>query len=127
MEGNIVEPLKDIKKINNLQIRSPKMDIYESREAYYIRISIPGVRKEDIKLAFTDNNSLEIKGNVKPIINKDFEKIISKEIYQGPFMRTLTLPKDSDRSKVTFSYQGGILEITMSKTIPLGDDSNAIW
>lgn len=122
-----MEPLNNIGKLYNSlehQIRSPKMDMYESKETYLIRISIPGVKKEDVKVIFTDDTVLEIKGSVKPIIHQGYDKLVFGEIYQGPFKRTVDLPINTDKSKLSFSYQGGILEVIVSKKVPLGDDQD---
>jgi HSP20 family molecular chaperone IbpA len=31
---------------NDVEIRTPRVDIYENHSTYYIRVSLPGVRKE---------------------------------------------------------------------------------
>lgn len=110
-----INHLKSSKNTMKHQIRAPKMDMFESVNTYYLRISIPGVKKENVKLTISDTNRLEIKGNVNTIVNSEFEKSLFREIYEGPFIRSIDLPQNADSSKVVFSYQGGILEVTIPK------------
>lgn len=102
-------------KGTQLEVRKPRVDIYESDNSYLFRLSIPGVQKEDIKLFFSSHNKLEIEGVVRPKIPEKFRETLLKEIYQGPFRRQLEIPQYVDNNNINFTYTGGILEITLLK------------
>jgi HSP20 family protein len=101
--------------MNKVEVRTPKIDLYESENTYFIRISLPGVRKEELQIRFTSERYLEIKGRVKPVVPVEFSENVMREIYQGPFRRIVNLPKAVDSSNLRFDYQGGILDIYIHK------------
>jgi HSP20 family protein len=115
MQGSNQIQMPPSKSMNRVEMRTPKIDLYESENTYFIRISLPGVRKEELQLRFTSESSIEIKGRVKPVIPVEFSENIMREIYQGPFRRVVNLPKAVDSNNLRFDYQGGILEIYSPK------------
>ena len=44
---------------NNRELESLKTDIYEQEDAYYLKIEVPGVKKEDIEVGY-ENGYLTI-------------------------------------------------------------------
>ncbi|MFZ5986627.1 MAG: Hsp20/alpha crystallin family protein [Bacillota bacterium] len=102
-------------KGTGISIRTPRMDMYSSEVMYLIRLSIPGVRKEDIKVLFNDKNQIELKGRVNLQGQDTLKEAILKEIYEGPFMRQIDIPEDADKDNIKFAYQAGILELTIPK------------
>lgn len=115
MQGANQIQMPPSKSMNRVEMRTPKIDLYESENTYFIRISLPGVRKEELQLRFTSESSIEIKGRVKPVIPIEFSENIMREIYQGPFRRVVNLPKAVNSSNLRFDYQGGILDIYIHK------------
>jgi HSP20 family protein len=103
------------KHMNRVEVRTPKIDVYESENTYFIRICLPGVRKEDLQIRFVSGRELEVKGRIKLMITEEYTNSVIKEIFQGPFRRKVTLPKEVDTSNLRFDYQGGILEIVLHK------------
>jgi HSP20 family protein len=115
--GNDVE--ESLRKENSngqsLEVRSPKIDVFETYETYYIRLSLPGVKKENLSIHFNDRGDLEIKGKVVTDTPEKLRSVISQEIYQGPFFRTVHIPRSTDKQKLKFNYNNGILEIYIDK------------
>ncbi|MBB6454010.1 HSP20 family protein [Salirhabdus euzebyi] len=100
---------------NQKKVRTPRLDSFEMDDHYFLRISLPGVKKDNLEVYFGQEGYLEIKGKVVTIIPENFKKIISQEIYQGPFHRKIQLPNTVKKNDVNFSYENGILEIYISK------------
>jgi HSP20 family protein len=103
------------KPLKNAEKRTPRVDIYEAENTYFVRISLPGVKKDDLYIRFSSENNLEIKGMVRPEIPEEFSEIVMKEIYEGPFRGIIQFPKKVDSNHVRFDYQGGILAIYITK------------
>lgn len=78
---------------------------------YHLRVSLPGVEQNEIRISFVDKNIIEISGEVSPNIPKNFEKILAQEIFKGPFLRRIKFPSLIDQNQVKVNCQNGILEL----------------
>ncbi|MRH43205.1 Hsp20 family protein [Aquibacillus halophilus] len=96
------------------EVRTPKVDLFETDNSYYLRISLPGVKKENLEVFINEHGLLEIKGKVVTYIPDNAQKIILQEIYQGPFHRKVKIPTKIDKQNVDFSYNNGILEVYLN-------------
>jgi len=92
-----------------------KVDITEDDKNYKILAEIPGAKKEDVKVE-VDGNRVVISAEVKEEKKeKENEKIICQERYQGSSYRSFILDSDVDESKSQAKYENGILELTLPK------------
>ncbi|QOR67407.1 Hsp20/alpha crystallin family protein [Cytobacillus suaedae] len=98
-----------------VEVRAPKADVFETVEGYYIRISLPGVKKKNLNIFFNDRNQLEISGKVVTERPEHTSKVLAQEIFQGPFHRVMNVPQNIDKQNVQFNYVNGILEIHLTK------------
>lgn len=92
-----------------------KMDVSENEQAYTVKAEIPGVTKEDIKVAIEGNNvsiSAEVK---KEHEEKEGENLICSERYYGQQSRHFSLAQDVDDSKAEAKYHDGVLELILPK------------
>ncbi|PTR16622.1 heat shock protein Hsp20 [Nitrosospira sp. Nsp2] len=92
-----------------------KVDITEDDKAYKVRAEIPGVKKEDVKVQVEGNRvtiSCETKQEKE---EKEGERTIAREIYQGSSYRSFTLASEVDETKAEAKYENGILELTLPK------------
>jgi len=92
----------------------PAMDVSETDTEYRIRLEVPGMEKDDIKIEY-ENNVLTLSGEKKTSVEKKDEKVYRMERRYGAFTRSLRF-KDIDSDKITASYKNGVLEITAPKT-----------
>lgn len=93
-----------------------KVDLSENDKAYTIRAEIPGVTKEDIKVQ-VDGNRVSISAETKQEKEeKEGERIICCERYQGSSYRSFSLDSDVDEANAQAKYENGILELTLPKT-----------
>ena len=98
---------------------TPSVDFSENEKEYIARVEAPGVAKEDLDVN-VDGQTLTISGR------RDFEKEEKTEEYfwrerqAGRFVRALQLPTAVDQSKVTASYQDGIMTIRLPKSETTG-------
>ncbi|MCM8757246.1 MAG: Hsp20/alpha crystallin family protein [Candidatus Omnitrophica bacterium] len=92
----------------------PAVDIYEDEDNIVLRASIPGVKKDNIKITLTgDTVTLSGKSEETKEVKRD--NYYRKEIRTGSFTRSFSLPCPVDRSKVSANYKDGILEVTLPK------------
>jgi HSP20 family protein len=92
----------------------PAVNTREGKEAYYIDVDLPGVKKEDINVDVKDN-ILIISGKreTKSEIKKDeYYKIESS---YGKFQRSFTLPEKVDLENISASCEDGVLEVVIPK------------
>ncbi|MEK6736887.1 MAG: Hsp20/alpha crystallin family protein [Pseudomonadota bacterium] len=89
-----------------------KIDLTENDKAYTIHAEMPGVNKEDIKVQ-VDGNRVSISAETKK--EKEGERIICRECYQGSSYRSFALDSDVDETKAEAKYENGMLELTLPK------------
>jgi HSP20 family protein len=93
---------------------TPAVDIAEHDDEYLVKVELPGVNKDEVKLTL-ENNILTIRGEKKQ------EKETKKENYHrversyGSFQRSFTLPAAVKADKIDASYKDGILTVSLPK------------
>jgi HSP20 family protein len=94
---------------------SPLVDISEDEKEYLVKAELPEIKKEDVKLTVQDN-VLSISGERKTKKEETGKKYHRIERSYGSFLRSFTLPEDSDGSKVAAEYKDGLLEVHVPKS-----------
>jgi HSP20 family protein len=97
-----------------LSLWTPAVDIAEHDNEYVVRVELPGVSKDDVKITL-ESNVLTIRGEKKR--EKDVEKdnYHRMERMYGSFQRSFTLPSTVRADKIDAVYKDGILTITLPK------------
>ena len=93
---------------------APIVDIVENNGNIEVKVELPGMNKDDIKVTIK-NNMLRLSGERKQeeeTTEKTFHRI---ERYFGKFSRTIQLPADIDADKIKAQYKDGVLNITLPK------------
>jgi HSP20 family protein len=94
----------------------PEMDAIEREDLFLFKFSIPGMKKEEIKISIEDNNILSISGEKKnEIENEQLVNIPIQERFYGSFSRSILIPEDIVIENVKASYKEGVLEIIIPK------------
>lgn len=94
---------------------SPLVDIVETNKEFAIRVEIPDVQKEDVKVN-VENGVLTIRGERKQEKEEQGKKFHRIERRYGIFTRSFTLPDNVDETKVKASFKDGMLNIQIEKT-----------
>lgn len=92
----------------------PAMDLSETDTDYWVRIELPGVKKEDVEITITQD-ILTIKGKRQREQKEEKEGYHRVERYYGEFQRSVRLPGGVDADKVEATYKDGVLEIRLPK------------
>jgi HSP20 family protein len=93
---------------------APVIDIEEDKDNIVVKVEIPGMRKDDIKIA-VHGNMLSVSGERKQeneVKDKTYHRI---ERAYGKFSRIITLPSEIDADKIRASYKDGLLKINLPK------------
>jgi len=91
---------------------TPVCDTSETDDSWIIHAELPGVDKDAIHIEVQDG-VLILKGEMKPL--PEGQKSHRSERRCGKFERRIELPKGVDPTKITASYNNGILEIVIPK------------
>ena len=94
---------------------APLVDIVEDDKNYVIKAELPGIKKEEIKVGVQDD-VLTISGTRHHEKEEKDKKIHRIERAYGSFMRSFTIPEDSDGEKVSAEFKDGILRVHLPKT-----------
>ncbi len=99
---------------------TPRVDIYETRDAVVVKVCAAGVSSENLNLTLSaDGRYLHIQG----VREDDVEarscavRYHQLEIYTGPFERTVALPPigEIDREKLTATVKDGFFTVTLPR------------
>lgn len=94
---------------------APPLDIEEIGEAVVVRVELPGMNKEDIKISLS-GDTLTISGERKQEIEKKGKTYYRTERAYGKFQRTVTLPTEVEGDKAKATYRAGVLELVLPKS-----------
>jgi HSP20 family protein len=95
-------------------IWAPSVDIIERENDFHIKVELPGVKKEDVKITMK-NNTLTVRGEKKLEQEKNGEKYHRIERSYGMFQRSFTLPTSVLSDKIEAEYDNGVLSISIPK------------
>ncbi|MFZ2331421.1 MAG: Hsp20/alpha crystallin family protein [Atribacterota bacterium] len=92
----------------------PAIDLIDKKDNLIAKVELPGVDKKDVKISLTENN-LTIQGEIKKEEETKKENYYYRERAYGNYARTIFLPAEIDKEKISARFKNGILEITMPK------------
>jgi HSP20 family protein len=95
---------------------NPSCQVTEDKSAYYLKVDLPGVSKEDIKIDLHDNR-LTISGERREEKNTDDKehKTHFSEMFYGSFSRSMTFPMAVDAEKTEAKFDSGVLNLIINK------------
>lgn len=93
---------------------TPAVDITERDDQYNVKVELPGVNKDEVKITL-DNNILTIRGEKKQEREEKKENYHRVERSYGSFQRSFTLPSTVKSDKIDAVYKDGVLQIALPK------------
>jgi HSP20 family protein len=116
---NLFEVRREILHAVSWQVQSsiwsPPTDVYETDDAYAVRVEIAGMREDDFEVV-VENNTLLISGNRPDIPER--RAYHQMEIRFGKFVTAIGLPGPVDIDRAVAQYADGFLTITLPKSKP---------
>jgi HSP20 family protein len=92
----------------------PPADVVEREKEYLVKIDLPDVRKDDVKVLF-DDGVLTIKGERKTEKEVKGETVHRTERFYGMFERSFALPEDVDVKGIRAESKDGVLVVTLPR------------
>lgn len=93
----------------------PNLDLAETADVFEVRVDLPGIKPEDVKLELHDGQ-LTISGKRDVSTERKDKNLHYVERATGTFVRTLALPLDVDSDKIDARYEHGVLHVTLPKS-----------
>ena len=94
---------------------TPNVDVAETDDEYLIKVELPEVRKEDVKITIHDG-VLTLQGERKLEREEQNKKYHRVERAYGSFARSFTLPDNVDDNSVKARNRDGMLYLHLGKT-----------
>jgi len=102
-----------MERIRNVKTFVPRVDIYETKEALFLIVDMPGVDDKTVDVEL-EKNILTISGQVENGKVKDHTLVFS-EYEVGDYERTFTLSDEIDREKIKATVRQGVLRLELPK------------
>ena len=110
-----------------------RMDVTDTEKEYTVKAEIPGVQKEDIKVA-VNGNQVSLTAEIKEEKSADGggaggtggSGTLRSERYYGQLHRSFTLPQEVDDDQAGARYENGVLTLTLPKKVGTGGKQLAI-
>jgi HSP20 family protein len=95
---------------------TPAIDVYETRESFFLVAEVAGLSEEDIRIEVAEN-IVALKGE-RPFTRKGVssENYYRMEFSYGSFERSFTLPCAVDASEVKAVLKDGILTVMLPRS-----------
>ena len=111
-KGFHLRPLYRMPESGEPQIR---LDVAEDDKNFIVKAEIPGVSKNDIKVA-VDGNVVSVSAEIKrEKEEKDGPRTIRSERYYGSVSRSFALDENVNQSAAMAKYEDGVLQLTLPK------------
>lgn len=94
--------------------RHIRVDVTETDQAYTVKADMPGLKKEDIKVAI-DGNLVSITAATQEETEQKTGNTVYSERHSGSYFRSFSLPQEVDDTKTEAKYQDGVLQLTLPK------------
>lgn len=91
------------------------MDIAEDDKEYLIKVELPEVQKDDVKVT-TEGGTLTISGERKSESEEKGRKFHRMERYYGRFERSFSIPDDAEPDNVKAEFKDGVLRVHLAKS-----------
>jgi len=94
---------------------APLVDIAEDQKEYLIKVELPEVQKDDVKVT-VESGTLTISGERKAEKEEKGRKFHRVERFYGRFERSFSIPDDAEASDVKAEFKDGVLRVHLAKS-----------
>ena len=95
--------------------RSPALDVAETDIGYTVKLEMPGVAKDDIKVSVEGRKVSLQAQSVNTDEKKDGERVLYRERTATSYARSFTLPVEVDQAESGAKLEHGVLTLTLPK------------
>jgi HSP20 family protein len=94
---------------------APALDLYTTPEAVIAKVALPGVKPEDVDVIVGDD-LVTISGAFKEEKETSESGYVLRELSQGKFSRSFSLPTAIKEDAAKAEFKDGLLTLTLPKT-----------
>ena len=94
---------------------APLVDIAEDNKEYLIKLELPEVQKDDVKVT-VESGTLTICGERKAEKEEKGRKFHRVERFYGRFERSFSVPDDAETDNVKAEFKDGVLRVHLAKS-----------
>ena len=114
-DGFLDRFLAPSQRAENGGTRSPALDVSESDRAYTVKLEMPGITKDDIKISI-DGRRVSVEASAtKDEEKKEGDRVVYRERSVSSFARSFTLPVEIDQAESSARIEHGVLTLTLAK------------
>ena len=101
--------------VGSAETRSPALDVAESDRAYTVKLDMPGVAKEDVKVSVDGRHVTVLAQTQHADEKKEGDRVVYRERSMSSFSRTFSLPLEVDAAETGARLEHGVLTLTLPK------------
>lgn len=98
----------------NMGMSLPKVNIRETKDAYFVDMAVPGLKKSDFHIDL-DNQVLSISTEMEENNEQENDNFVRREFGYASFKRSFSLPETVNDDKIKAEYNDGVLSIHLPK------------
>ena len=104
--------------LETVNARVPAINIIENENEFLVEVAAPGLTRDDFKIKIVDDDQLQISFEKKEESEERDKKgnYLRREFSYTNFLRTLLLPDNVDKEKISAKAENGVLHISIPKT-----------
>jgi HSP20 family protein len=95
--------------------RNPALDVAESDRAYTVKLDMPGVVKEDVKVSVEGRQVNVQAQSGKADERREGERVVYRERSATAYARSFTLAAEVDQAEAQAKLENGVLTLTLPK------------
>lgn len=95
--------------------RNPALDVAESEAAYTVKLDVPGVAKDDVKVSIEGRQITVQAHSEQNDERKEGERVVYRERALTRYSRSFSLPVEVDQQAALAKLDHGVLTLTLPK------------
>ena len=95
--------------------RSPALDVAESDTAFTVKLDLPGVAKEDVKVSIEGRRVSIDAQTKKEEEKKEGDRVVYRERSMSSWSRSFSLPSEVNSAEAGAKLENGVLTLTLPK------------
>jgi HSP20 family protein len=97
---------------------TPAIELQETATELLLKAQLPGINPEELDIQVSEN-AVFLSGEHNEHRNTEEKGVFKSEFHYGQFKRVIPLPTTIQRDQVKAEMSGGLLILTMIKSIPV--------